>query len=118
MSSSTDRYYQARKLIAEGRYPEAIVALRESLTEKGHFKTRELLALCYQRQGALDNAVRELRAALLLNSRSNKTAVLLAETLSALNQFEEATSLCKSVLARSPDYGPARSLLDTFPARS
>jgi tetratricopeptide (TPR) repeat protein len=109
--SSEDNYYRGRELMASGHYPEAILALHDSLATSDHFKTRELLAVCYRHQGAVDDAVRELRAALLLNPRSNKTEVLLAEMLSSQGQFQEAARLCQSVLARSPDYGPARSLL-------
>src|SRR6187401_2399160 len=85
---SEDKYYRARELMASGHYPEAILALHDSLAAGDHFKTRELLAACYRHQGAVDDAVHELRAALLLNPRSNKTEVLLAEMLSGQGKFQ------------------------------
>jgi Tfp pilus assembly protein PilF len=110
LSGSLELYLAGKSKVAAGDLPGALRDLQQSIVIHDHFKTHELLALCFEKLGDLSHAIAEYRLALSLNDRSNKTAVCLARALIAAGNCGEASQVLDTVIARSPQYGPAARL--------
>ena len=82
-----------------------------SLPRSPHFKTLELLGVCYQKLGRFADAVVYLAAAAGLGNGQFRGRFLLAEVLLALGETEDAVLKLKEALALNPGYRSARELL-------
>jgi tetratricopeptide (TPR) repeat protein len=104
-------YYDGREKLQRNNAEGAIASLEQSLALCDHFKTRELLAQCFELNGNSDRALLEYHRALALNPRSNKTAVRFARLLLELGRTADSREVLVGVLARVSTYGPAKRLL-------
>jgi TolB-like protein/cytochrome c-type biogenesis protein CcmH/NrfG len=77
------------------------------------------LGLIQRRQGRWEDSLAEIRQALLLDPPNRRTALILIETLTAVNRYEEAEKLARQVVHDHPrDVIPASYLAKvTFMAR-
>lgn len=105
-----DLYIKAKEIIDEGKLEDGIKLLLESASFNEHFKTRELLGVCYRDIGDFENALINLRIAYRLNQKSSKTACLLAQTLLNNGEFIECKKIIELVLFNHTDYGPAKAI--------
>lgn len=103
-------YINAKEIIDEGKLEDGIQLLLESASFNEHFKTRELLGICYGDIGDFENARINLRIAYSLNQKSSKTACLFAQTLLSSGEIIECKKIIELVLINHTDYGPARAI--------
>jgi len=105
------KFSLARDALDQGDEVSAITLLRESLELNEHFKSYELLGGICLKQGDWVQARQYLEKAYALNPRNDKTATLLAETLSAQGDSIKAIRVLEGMLLRNQNYGPAQKLL-------
>ena len=106
------KFSLARDALDKDDEVSAITLLQESLELNAHFKAYELLGHICLKQGDLVQARQYLEKAYALNERNNKTATLLAETLSAQGDSIKAIRVLEEVLLRNKNYGPVQKLLE------
>src|SRR5258706_4717636 len=82
-SPASQQYEQARRLMEDGSYQQAVELFHQSAAESPHFKTYELLGECYMRLKQLTEAIPFLAAATTLNP-GGRAPSLLAEAWIAL----------------------------------
>ena len=88
-SPASQLYEQARRLMADGSFEQAVELFHQSAVESPHFKTYELLGECYMRLKRLTEAIPFLAAATILN-RGVRAPSLLAEVWLALGRGVQA----------------------------
>lgn len=105
-------YNQAWLFHKSGNFQGAIDLLAESLSLREHYKSCELLAVCYQEIGESRKALQHLEQAYKLNERSSKTACMLAQHLFDSGDIHRCKAMVEKVLQNHKDYGPAKRLLE------
>jgi tetratricopeptide (TPR) repeat protein len=100
-SPASQLYEQARRLMADGSFEQAVELFHQSAVESPHFKTYELLGECYMRLKRLTEAIPFLAAATILN-RGVRAPSLLAEVWLALGRGVQAAEAAGVALSRDP----------------
>ena len=108
-----DAYVEGRFLLESQRFDEALKVLTESHQELPHFKTALYLSECCRAMGLNTERSFYLKCAYELHPKSNEAATRYAEDLLKTGFTSAGMNVLKSVLSRSPEYGPARKLVLT-----
>jgi tetratricopeptide (TPR) repeat protein len=95
-------------------YTKAIEELSQSLAISEHFKTHELIALCYYEINNRVESFKHLSVAYSMNTDNDKTSVLYANALYDAGMVLEAKDILANVLVRNNSYGPAKKLLNVI----
>ena len=112
ISSPEELYNRAWLLHKAGHYRDAIGFLENSLTIAEHYKSCELLAICYREIGEIEIAIEYLERAYKLNEKSSKTACLLAQHLLTVGEIYRSKIIVEKVLKNHHGYGPAIRILE------
>ncbi|HTJ00267.1 MAG TPA: hypothetical protein VL527_15400 [Dongiaceae bacterium] len=100
-SAASQRFDAARRLMETDAFAEAIVLLHQAAVEQPHYKTYELLGVCYCKLKRFSEAIPFLAAAATLN-RGVRAPSLLAETWLVLGCYPNAADAANVALARDP----------------
>jgi tetratricopeptide (TPR) repeat protein len=101
-SKSSDLYRQARLMMDEGRFDDAIVLFEQSIAFAPHFKSLELLGECLICLNRLLEAIVPLAAATSLN-KGVRAPSLLAEVFLKLEDYNAAREMADVALGRDPN---------------
>ncbi len=104
-------YHEGRDLLETGRAEAAAAELRRSLELCPHSSTARLLADALMAIGAGADALAAAGLAYALNPRMDISATRFADLLLGYGDEQRAAEIVTEVLARNPDYGPAREIL-------
>lgn len=108
---------RARQLLAAGKLPEARKEYSAALASSPHDPAaHQGLAEIYRREGRLDDAVTELRAALEVRDDAGARTTL-ARVYIEKKRPDAAREQLLLALKLAPSYAEARELLDKLPAR-
>lgn len=98
---SNERYQEARELMGQGAYAEAVNLFEQNVRVQPHFKDLELLGECLMRLGKLVEAIVPLAAATTLN-QGVRAPSLLAEIYFQMGEVHDANEMADLVLTRNP----------------
>ena len=104
-------YYDGKSFYNAGKHQEAIELLTRSWNHRPHAHTAFCLAMAYKGCNSDVKYLEWIRNAYQLNANHSMIATEYANALSSSGNQIEAISVLSLALQRSPNYGPARSLL-------
>src|SRR5262249_55411303 len=100
---SDARVYQARRMLREGKRPDAVVLLQAAAqTYPQAFRLRLMLGGLLLEQGDLPEAERHLQAAFAQRPESLETLEQLGRLLQRQQKYEEAAGCYEKAIARQP----------------
>jgi eukaryotic-like serine/threonine-protein kinase len=109
-STDTDRFWRAARAIGDGRFPDAILHLKD-LTEKrpGHYAAQLMLGMSYQATGQPHRALERLQVARPLATDDPRPGYHIGLLLFHTSKLADAEKEFSAVLAKHPTH--AQSLL-------
>jgi len=98
-----DEFNEARHLLAEGNFDQAVVLAKDGLAKDPHSVVGlNLLGVIYNQQGKYQSAIAEFQQALAIAPSSVDTLVNLGTSLGAQNKDDEAERYLKRALRLQP----------------
>jgi tetratricopeptide (TPR) repeat protein len=111
-SPASQRYHEARRLMDDGAFGQAVDLFQRAAIEAPHFKTYELMGECYMRLNRFTEAIPFLAAATALN-RGVRAPSLLAEAWLSLGEHRKAMEAADATLSRDPKNKAALRVRET-----
>jgi len=100
--------------IEEGRFPDAVKALKESLEHADTASTRTRLAIAYLRQDLVEKALAEAQSAVSLDPKHVGAHYILGNIYYAKENYKAALPSLEKAFAETPDFEIARALGLTY----
>lgn len=100
--------------LEEGRYPEALTSLNESLVFSDTAPNRINLAIAYLRQNQLDNAAEEARRAIAIDPDFTYGHFILGNIYYTKEDYQSALPFLERVFRTSPNFEVANALGLTY----
>ena len=104
-------FYAGRGAYEKGDFQKAIEYLEQSRQMDEHYKTYEILYLCWKNLGESEKAFSCLEHSFALNPHCDKVAVEYAKELAGKGETAKAREILQETVKRNSSYQPAFRLL-------
>ena len=105
-------FYAGRGEYEKGNFQKAMQYLEQSSQMDEHYKTYEILYLCWKNLGEPEKAFNCLEHSFALNPHCDKVAVKFAQELALRGETAKAREILNDTIRRNKTYLPAVRLLE------